>query len=154
MKTFLKLFAIAAAFGMAPAAALAARRARRRAATNAAAAAPAGAAPRVPAPPRDRADARHRPARPTRIGLQPQVSPIGEEAAWFHDIILMPLITAISLFVLALLLVGDRPLPPRRQSDAVAQHPQHHARDRLDAGAGADPGGDRGALDPAARPPI
>ena len=80
--------------------------------------------------------------------------PIGEEAAWFHDVILMPLITVISLFVLLLLAWVIVPLPPRRQSDAVAQHPQHHARDRLDAGAGADPGGDRGAVDPAARPPI
>ena len=28
-------------------------------------------------------------------GIQEQVTPIGEEAAWFHDVILMPLITAI-----------------------------------------------------------
>jgi cytochrome c oxidase subunit 2 len=43
---------------------------------------------------------------PTRgtMGFQPQVTPIGEEALWFHNVILMPLITAISIFVLALLL--------------------------------------------------
>jgi cytochrome c oxidase subunit II len=37
-------------------------------------------------------------------GFQPQVTPIGQEALWFHNYILMPLITAISVFVLALLL--------------------------------------------------
>ncbi|HEX2763937.1 MAG TPA: cytochrome c oxidase subunit II [Allosphingosinicella sp.] len=37
-------------------------------------------------------------------GFQPQVTPIGQEALWFHNKILMPLITIISLFVLALLL--------------------------------------------------
>ncbi|HWH17741.1 MAG TPA: cytochrome c oxidase subunit II [Allosphingosinicella sp.] len=39
-----------------------------------------------------------------RMGVQDQVTPIGEEAAWFHNVILMPVITAISIFVLALLL--------------------------------------------------
>jgi cytochrome c oxidase subunit 2 len=39
-----------------------------------------------------------------RMGLQDQVTPIGEEAAWFHNVLLLPLITAISLFVLALML--------------------------------------------------
>jgi cytochrome c oxidase subunit 2 len=38
-----------------------------------------------------------------RMALQDQFSPIGEEAAWFHDYILMPAITVITLFVLALL---------------------------------------------------
>ena len=39
-----------------------------------------------------------------RMGLQDQVSPIGEEAAFFHNAILVPLITVISLIVLFLLL--------------------------------------------------
>jgi cytochrome c oxidase subunit 2 len=39
-----------------------------------------------------------------RFGFQDQVTPIGEEAAWFHNVILLPLITAISLLVLFLLL--------------------------------------------------
>jgi cytochrome c oxidase subunit 2 len=39
-----------------------------------------------------------------RAHLQEQFTPIGEEAAWFHDWILMPIITIISVFVLALLL--------------------------------------------------
>jgi cytochrome c oxidase subunit II len=37
------------------------------------------------------------------MALQEQFSPIGEEAAWFHNIILLPTITVISLIVLALL---------------------------------------------------
>jgi cytochrome c oxidase subunit 2 len=39
-----------------------------------------------------------------RWQLQDQFTPIGQEAAWFHNWILMPAITVISLFVLALLL--------------------------------------------------
>ncbi|MHA6720177.1 cytochrome c oxidase subunit II [Sphingomonas sp. RS6] len=38
------------------------------------------------------------------LGLQPQVTPTGLEAHWFHNTILLPLIVAISLFVLALLI--------------------------------------------------
>lgn len=38
-----------------------------------------------------------------RAGLQDQFTPIGEEAAWFHNYILMPAITGISLLVLFLL---------------------------------------------------
>jgi cytochrome c oxidase subunit II len=37
------------------------------------------------------------------IGVQPQVTRNGEFAAWFHDSVLFPVITVISLFVLALL---------------------------------------------------
>src|SRR5688500_6910692 len=32
-----------------------------------------------------------------RLGLQEQVTPIGREAAWFHNVLLMPIITAISV---------------------------------------------------------
>lgn len=39
-----------------------------------------------------------------RIGLQPQVTRNGQFAHWFHDSILFPLITVISVFVLLLLL--------------------------------------------------
>ena len=38
-----------------------------------------------------------------RYGLQDQFTPIGQEAAWFHDIILLPAIFVISIFVLLLL---------------------------------------------------
>lgn len=40
---------------------------------------------------------------PGGIGLQPGVTPLRHEAAFFHNAILMPVIVAISLFVLALL---------------------------------------------------
>ena len=39
-----------------------------------------------------------------RFGLQQQFSPIGDYGQWMHDIILIPLIFAISIFVLLLLL--------------------------------------------------
>ncbi len=38
------------------------------------------------------------------LGFQPQVTPIGQEALWFHNVLLMPIITIISVFVLGLLL--------------------------------------------------
>ncbi|MDP3675272.1 MAG: cytochrome c oxidase subunit II [Novosphingobium sp.] len=38
------------------------------------------------------------------LGLQQQFSPLGEYGAWMHDLILMPLIVVISIFVLALIL--------------------------------------------------
>lgn len=41
---------------------------------------------------------------PGAIGLQPAASVLKHKAAFFHNIILLPIITAISLFVLALLL--------------------------------------------------
>ncbi|MBB5684193.1 cytochrome c oxidase subunit II [Sphingobium boeckii] len=37
------------------------------------------------------------------IGIQPQVTKLGEEALWMHDIILMPVMVIISLLVLGLL---------------------------------------------------
>ena len=122
MKILFKLAAVAAAFGLAPAAALAvvpgappgttdsptltapppATPAAPAPATTAAAPAEGNQAAAVPAPPR---------TAPTpgigqpdgRYGLQDQVSPIGQEAFWFHNRILMPLITVISAFVLLLL---------------------------------------------------
>ncbi|MFS0738282.1 cytochrome c oxidase subunit II [Sphingomonas sp. 1P06PA] len=39
-----------------------------------------------------------------RMGLQEQVTEVGQDAAWMHDIVLMPIITVISIFVLLLLL--------------------------------------------------
>jgi cytochrome c oxidase subunit 2 len=38
------------------------------------------------------------------IGMQPGVTPLRHDAMFFHNVILMPIITAITLFVLALLL--------------------------------------------------
>ncbi len=42
---------------------------------------------------------------PGAIGLQPAASVLKHDAAFFHNVILLPIITAISLFVLALLLI-------------------------------------------------
>ena len=42
---------------------------------------------------------------PGAIGLQPAASPMKYEAIKFHDLLLLPIITVISLFVLALLLI-------------------------------------------------
>jgi cytochrome c oxidase subunit 2 len=39
-----------------------------------------------------------------KITIQPQVTPTGREALFFHDMILVPVIVAISIFVLALLI--------------------------------------------------
>ena len=39
------------------------------------------------------------------IGLQPQVTPNGRRAHWMHDVVLVPTITIISIFVLILLAV-------------------------------------------------
>ena len=42
-------------------------------------------------------------AAPGQIGFQPPVTEIAEYIQWFHNVLLMPIITIISLFVLALL---------------------------------------------------
>jgi len=126
MKTLLKLFAVAAAIGLSPVAALA----------QGAPAAPADAisaqSQADPAQPQESSDpaianitgeepsnaqvaeAATMASRATpvpgvgqpdgRMNLQDQVTPIGEEAAWFHNVILLPLIAAISVLVLVLLL--------------------------------------------------
>jgi cytochrome c oxidase subunit 2 len=150
MKTLLKIIAVAAAFGLAPAAALgqaapapapAAGKAAPAPAPGQPAAAPvaSGAAPapggtdaasqaRGGAQPQEVSGpdvATERPSDATvarstaasaaspevgigqpdgRWQLQNQYTPIGREAAWFHNWILMPAITIISIFVLVLLL--------------------------------------------------
>jgi cytochrome c oxidase subunit 2 len=60
--------------------------------------------------------------------LQEQFTPIGEEAVWFHDWILMPTITVISLFVLGLLLFvmiryrrGANPTPSRTTHNTLIE---------------------------------
>src|SRR5690348_1490881 len=105
MKILFKLAAVATAFGMA---------------TGAAAQAPATANTATPAAPPRRAPTPGIGQPSDSIGLQTQVSPIGEEASWFHNSILIPLITAISVFVLLLLLWvivryrrGANPVPSR-----------------------------------------
>jgi cytochrome c oxidase subunit 2 len=150
MKTLLKIFAAAAAFGLAPAAALgqaapapAAAETKAVPAPAATTATPAPGAPQAVPPvggtvpssqarggaqpqevsagdpergrPSDAAVAQSTAASQStaspgigqpdgRLSLQDQFTPIGREAAWFHDWILMPSITVISIFVLVLLL--------------------------------------------------
>jgi cytochrome c oxidase subunit 2 len=145
MKTFLKLFAITAAFGMAPAAASAQAPAPTTTANAAAPAAPAADSAVVPAAPVPTVVA-PAPAAPAvaappataptpgigqpdgRWGLQDQVSPIGQEAAWFHNYILLPLIFAISIFVLLLLAwvmfryrKGAHPVPSRNTHNTTLE---------------------------------
>ncbi|MBA3675929.1 MAG: cytochrome c oxidase subunit II [Sphingosinicella sp.] len=125
MKTLLKIIAVASAFGLIPASAIAqdANLAQPKQ-ELAAPVATGGAQPQEVSPaapvsageaPSDaqveKATIASRTA-PTpgigqpdgRMGVQDQVTPIGEEAAWFHNVILMPVIVAISIFVLALML--------------------------------------------------
>jgi cytochrome c oxidase subunit 2 len=161
MKTLHKLFAVAAAFGMVPAAAAAQAPAPAAPAASAPAAqanaATPGQAPRdaisaksqaQPAQPHDASGPATGPFNTTNpsdasvgnsalaartaptlgvgqpqagtMRLQEQFTPIGLEAAWFHNKILIPLITLISAFVLVLLLVvivrfrrGANPVPSR-----------------------------------------
>ncbi len=134
MKIFLKAFAIAAAFGLAPGAAPAQAPANAPAANQTEAApapanstAPAANAATPAAPPQ---------TAPTvdigqpdgRMGLPDQVTPIGTEAAWFHDWILFPVIAIISIFVLALLLYvmvrfrrGANPTPSRNSHNTTLE---------------------------------
>ena len=143
MKILFKLAAIATAFGLASGASAQAPAA---ATTNAPAAAAAPAAA-TPAAGNETAAARAvanaaTPAAPPHlaptpgigqpdensIGLQPQFSPIGQEASWFHDSILIPLIFAISAFVLLLLLWviiryrrGANPVPSRNTHNTTLE---------------------------------
>ena len=123
MKTLLKLIAAAAAFGLVPAASVAQQPAptdRISAQSQAAPAQPEQASdPAIanitgeePSNAEVAQSSMASRATPTpgigqpdgRMGFQDQFTPIGEEAQWFHDALLMPLIVIISLFVLALML--------------------------------------------------
>jgi cytochrome c oxidase subunit 2 len=170
MKTLFKIFAVAAAFGLAPAAASGqAAPAPAPAATAAQAPAPGAAAPAsqqpidaisaqsqaAPASPEELSDpsianitgdnpsnesvanasfasttvADPAVGQPTGgMGFQPQVNAIGQQAAWFHNDILMPIITAITIFVLALMLYvivrfrrSANPTPSRTTHNTVLE---------------------------------
>ncbi len=59
-----------------------------------------------------------------QIGIQPQVTPDGEDALWMHNALLMPIITVISFFVLGLLFwVGFR---FRRAANPVPSKTTHN----------------------------
>ncbi len=62
------------------------------------------------------------------LGLQAQVTPNGRRAHWFHDVVLLPLITAISIFVLILLAVvivkfrrAANPVPSRTSHNTMIE---------------------------------
>lgn len=58
------------------------------------------------------------------VGVQAQVTPTGRRAAWMHDVILMPVITAISVFVLLLLMYAMWRY--RRAANPVASKTSHN----------------------------
>jgi cytochrome c oxidase subunit 2 len=158
MKTPLKLILAAAAFALAPAAALSQAAPASAPAPAQTIAAPGAQAPRdsisansqaAPAQPEEMnqpqgeapsnasvlatSPARSAPnatvGQPTgAMGFQPQVTPIGEEALWFHNVLLMPIITIISIFVLGLLLFvmirfrrGANPVPSRTTHNTLLE---------------------------------
>jgi cytochrome c oxidase subunit II len=121
MKTLLTLAAAAAALGMVPAAAAAQPAAQRPADAVSAASQASPAQPEEVSDPAVANITGEEPSnaqvalsttapdpvigQPTgEMGLQPQVTELGRDLAWFHNDLLMPIITAISIFVLGLLL--------------------------------------------------
>ncbi len=94
-----------AANAAAPAAEKAAPAATANTAAPAAAATPTVADPTLDAAGKPRTQAVPGMGQPVdkAITLQEQVTPTGREAHWFHNVVLLPLIVAISIFVLALL---------------------------------------------------
>ena len=63
-----------------------------------------------------------------RMGLQDQVTPVGQEAAGFHDYILLPLCAIISVIVLVLLVIalvrfrrGANPVPSRNSHNTTIE---------------------------------
>ncbi len=61
---------------------------------------------------------------PGAIGIQTQFSPLGEYAKWFHNAVLMPVITVITLFVLFLLIWVVAKF--NRRSNPVASRTSHN----------------------------
>ena len=58
------------------------------------------------------------------ISIQPQVTPIGRDAIWMHNALLMPIITFISLFVLGLLFWASARY--RRKANPVPSKTSHN----------------------------
>jgi cytochrome c oxidase subunit II len=59
-----------------------------------------------------------------KIGIQPQVTVLGERALWMHDVILVPMMVIISLFVLGLMLFVMARF--RRKANPVASKLTHN----------------------------
>lgn len=62
---------------------------------------------------------------PWQIGLQVPVTPIAEYTQWFHDAMLMPIITVVSLFVLLLLILVAAKFSAKK--NPVPSKTTHHA---------------------------
>ena len=151
MKTWLKFIAVAAAFGLGPAALAQQAPAQSAPAAQASdtptsAPAPADSAVQPQAGANVQAAASPTPAEATpagqpaysssvlphptigqpdgRMGLQDQVTPIGREAAGFHNYILMPAITIITLIVLILMIYVI--LRYRRAANPVPSRTTHN----------------------------
>lgn len=62
---------------------------------------------------------------PWQMGLQTPATPIAENTQWFHDAILLPIITVISLFVLLLLVMVVAKF--RASKNPVPSKTTHHA---------------------------
>lgn len=92
------------------------------------AAAPAAEAAKVAAPARMKPTEGIGMPRPGEITLQEQFSPTGHTARWLHDVLLLPLITIISVFVLILMLYvmvrfrrSANPVPSKTSHNAVIE---------------------------------
>ena len=96
---------------------------------NAAAPAAVAAAPAaVPAPPRMKPTEGVGMPRAGEMTLQEQFSPTGKQARWIHDALLLPVITIISLLVLALMIFivaryrrGVNPTPSRTSHNTLLE---------------------------------
>jgi cytochrome c oxidase subunit 2 len=125
MKTLLKIIAVAAALGLSPASAFAQAPTQAPPAGNIIAESQASPAQPQEVSPDQAEVAPEEPSDATvaettytghlspvvgvgqpdgRMGLQDQYTELGEEAAWFHNVILLPVIAAISILVLGLML--------------------------------------------------
>jgi cytochrome c oxidase subunit II len=148
MKTLIKLIAVAAAFGLSPAAAVAQDLPPAQSSESITAESQADPALPQEASPDQAAVNPEEPSDATvaqsltgstvapispqpgigqpdgRMGLQEQFTEIGEEAAWFHNVILLPVITVISIFVLALMLYVI--VRYRRRANPEPSRTTHH----------------------------
>ena len=140
MKTLIHILAVAAALGLSPVAAVAQDTVAQPAAeltavpttsdqaapadaasADAAATAPAAATTRTaPTPAIGQPDG--------RLNLQDQFTPIGDQASWFHNMVLLPVIIGISLLVLILMLYaivrfrrGANPVPSRTTHNTLIE---------------------------------
>ena len=91
--------------------------------------------------------------RPNQVGLPEAASPIMREMVFFHDAILLPIITVICLFVLGAARLRGEQVQREGQPGALAHDPSHRPRGRLDDHPGADPASSSRSLLPPAEPP-